>query len=120
MKSLFWTMYTFLSILSTLSDRFKKVAILEHRAHSIKNDFSQRSSPKCLLQAVKIKVSFQGAVAILHHYAGRFILMKPFCHYQFSKRKGKYFNTFNHSCSKKFSNGATLLKSANMTPNLLE
>ena len=59
------------------------------------------------------KVSVQGVVAFGGHFATLcrdldFYEAKHFFfHYQFSKRKGKYFYTFNHSYSENFSNRAT-------------
>ena len=58
------------------------------------------------------KVSVQGVVALGGHFATLcqevdFYEANFFFHYEFSKRKGKYFYTFNHSYSEKSSNRAT-------------
>ena len=47
---------------------------------------------------INIRVSVQGVESLVGHYAGS---------YYSSKRKGKYFYTFNHSYSEKSSNRAT-------------
>jgi hypothetical protein len=60
--------------------------------------------------------------AILHVYAGGvdFYEVKKKYHYYFSKRKGKYFYTFNHFYSEKSSKRAKMHKTTTMTPNLPE
>ena len=58
--------------------------------------------------------------AILHVYAGSLIFCEVKKKYYFSKRKGKYFYTFNHFYSEKSSKRAKYHKSTTMTPNLPE
>ena len=58
------------------------------------------------------KVSVQGVVALGSHFATLcrkldFYEANFFLNYKFSKGKGKYFYTFNHSYSEKSSNRAT-------------
>ena len=84
------------------------LAVLAWR--QMKNSPNNFNFPFFLLN---FKISVQGVVALGSHFAT--LCRKVdfyeafFFHYWFSKRKGKYFDTFNHSYSKKSSNRATYI-----------
>ena len=65
-----------------------------------------------------LRVSVQGVKSVGGHFAC--LLSKSFCCYYFSKRKWKYFYTFNHFYSEKPSKRAKQHKSTTVTPNLPE
>jgi hypothetical protein len=70
------------------------------------------------------RVSVQVVKSLGRHFASLcrefdFYDVKKNCYY-FSKRKGKYFYTFSHFYSEKFSKIAKWHKSTTMTPNLPE
>ena len=77
-----------------------------------------------LLFMISPRVSVQGVVSLGGHFETLcwefdFYEVKKNIYYHFSKRKRKYFYTFNHLYSEK-SSRAKQLKSTTMTPNLPE